>query len=305
MCALLRSIDMDDRIDSAIEWLEWMRRESIWPNGLRYLWTDAFGVILLVSLYRATSDDRYLAEAEWVVAEVERILGRERGIRIGEAADRDGQYFHYLAMWLFALSRLGRLRPEYRERGIRLAREIHRPFVLPGRGVIWKMREDLSGPYPGYGLGALDAFDGYVSYRELGEEELAEEIAEMRELIEQTWRDLRITQDLALGMMLWLSQFHPDEAWAREHRQRSLAMLDTMWIDPPGYFCREPGYPHVKFAFTNYGVSIGLQSVRQQKERTDRLQEFFRTHRAGDEYDRDAITHVMSACALFPGELIA
>jgi hypothetical protein len=31
------------------------------------------------------------------------------------------------------------------------------------------MKEDLSGPYPSYGFGALDAFDGYVSYRLLDE----------------------------------------------------------------------------------------------------------------------------------------
>jgi hypothetical protein len=30
---------------------------------------------------------------------VQRVLGRQRGIRIGEEPDRDGQYFHYLAMW--------------------------------------------------------------------------------------------------------------------------------------------------------------------------------------------------------------
>ena len=30
-----------------------MRAERIWPNGLRYLWTDAFGLMLLVSLYEA------------------------------------------------------------------------------------------------------------------------------------------------------------------------------------------------------------------------------------------------------------
>ena len=34
------------------------------------------------------------------------------------------------------------------------------------------MKEDLSGPYPGYGLGGLDAFDGYVSYRILDERAL-------------------------------------------------------------------------------------------------------------------------------------
>ena len=83
--------------------LEWMRTECIWPNGLRYLWTDAFGVVLLVSLAQELRDDRYVDAAEGVVAEVDRVLGRPRGIRIGEAPDRDGQYFHYLAMWLFAL----------------------------------------------------------------------------------------------------------------------------------------------------------------------------------------------------------
>lgn len=291
-------------IDSVLARLAWMRRERIWPNGLRYLWTDAFGVVLLVSLYRATGEARFLDEAESVVAEVERVLGRERGIRIGEAHDRDGQYFHYLAMWLFALSRLGAFRPEFREKGIELARAIHRPFVIPGTGVLWKMNEDLSRAYPGHGLGALDAFNGYVSYRALDETALEAEISEMREIIGITWRELWITQDLALGMMLWLGHFHPEEAWSEEHRRRSIATLDQMWIDNPGYFSREPEMPHVKFAFTNYGVSIGLQAAGEMPERVERLHRFFETWRSGDEYDRDAITHVLACCAVFPGELL-
>jgi hypothetical protein len=48
-----------------------------------------------------------LTKARWLADEVERVLDREKGIRIGEEEDRDGQYFHYLAMWLFALARLG------------------------------------------------------------------------------------------------------------------------------------------------------------------------------------------------------
>ena len=80
--------------------LNWMRAERIWPNGQRYTWTDAFGVVLLVSLYAELGKPRFLDEAEWVVSEVDRVLGRPRGIRIGEAPDRDGQYFHYLAMWI-------------------------------------------------------------------------------------------------------------------------------------------------------------------------------------------------------------
>jgi hypothetical protein len=91
-------------IPYVLDKLNWMRAERIWPNGLRYTWTDAFGVVLLVSLYAELGERRFLDEAEWLVSEVDRVLGRPRGIRIGEAPDRDGQYFHYLAMWLYALS---------------------------------------------------------------------------------------------------------------------------------------------------------------------------------------------------------
>src|SRR5450755_247960 len=129
--------------------LDWMRAQGIWPGGRRYLWTDAFGVVLLVSLYAALEERKYLDEAEWVVAEVDRVLGLRRGIRIGEAPDRDGQYFHYLAIWLYALAVFGRHLPDYRQKGVELVRQIHDRFVLPNRGVVWKMNEDLSARYPG------------------------------------------------------------------------------------------------------------------------------------------------------------
>src|SRR5271169_6699725 len=216
--------------------LRWMREASIWPNGLRYLWTDAFGVVLLVSLYKELGKNAYIDEAEWLVAEVDRVLGRPRGIRIGEEPDRDGQYFHYLAMWLYALAAIGRHIPRFHEQGIDLVHQVHDAFLVPGRGVIWKMKEDLSGPYPGYGFGALDAFDGYVSYRCLDEDALAGEIADMRALIDATAQSLSITQDLGLGMMLWLTHFFPAENWAVTQRRRSLAMLDLMWCKE-GYFC--------------------------------------------------------------------
>jgi hypothetical protein len=289
--------------DYVLAKLAFMRNERIWPNGLRYLWTDAFGVVLLVSLHEVLKEERFLDEAEWLVADVMRVLGRKRGIRIGEESDRDGQYFHYLSMWLYALYVLGRIKPEYRERGIALARDIHRPFVVPGRGVIWKMKEDLSGPYPGYGFGALDAFDGYVSYRLLDEEGLAPEIAEMKDIIDRTAGQLVITQDLGLGMMLWMTQFFLEEKWAELQRRRSLAMLDRMWVDD-GFFCREPYLPEMRFAFTNYGVSVGLQAVDAMPERVAALNTYFDTYRSGDEYDRNAITHVMACNSHFPGLLL-
>lgn len=307
--------EMPDSADSAepamprdvpyvLDKLAWMREREIWPNGPRYLWTDAFGVVLLVSLYRELGTERHLDEARWVVAEVERVLGRSPGIRIGEEPDRDGQHFHYLAMWLYALGRLGRIDPEYRERAVELARAVHPRFVRPGVGVYWKMTEDLSEPYPGYGLGALDPFHGYVVYRLLDPEALAGEIADMRELVDETVKTLRVTQDLGVGMMLWMSQFFPEERWAALQRHRCLEILENLWIDPPGYFCRQPGSPAVKFAFTNYGVSVGLQAVGEGADRVERLHRFFDAYRAGDEYDLAAITHVMACSSHFPGELV-
>ena len=40
--------------------LDWMEKKKIWPNGLRYLWTDSFGLVLLVSLYNETKENKYL-----------------------------------------------------------------------------------------------------------------------------------------------------------------------------------------------------------------------------------------------------
>ena len=75
-------------------------------------------------------------------------------------------------------------------------------------------------------------------------------------------------------MMLWLTHFFTGEDWAVAQRRRSLAVLDRMWRED-GYFCREPNLPHVKFAFTNYGVSVGLQAVEAGTERVSRLNTFF------------------------------
>ena len=75
-------------------------------------------------------------------------------------------------------------------------------------------------------------------------------------------------------MMLWLTHFFPEEDWATLHKARSLSMLDRMW-QGEGYFTREPYLPHARFAFTNYGVSIGLQAVGAWPERVDALNAYF------------------------------
>jgi len=291
-------------ISTILDKLASMSQHHIWPNGQRYLWTDAFGVVLLVSLYRELEDECFLYQAEWVVSEVERVLGQPRGIRIGKVPEEDGQYFHYLAMWIYALHRLGVAKPEYHQRAITLAKDIHHSFVLPGRGVIWKMNIDLSAPYPGYGFGGLDHFHGYVVYRLLATPELSSEIEDMRQLVTKSYQNTTITQDLGLGMMLWMTHFFPEEPWAQVQRERSSAVLDELWIDPPGYFCREPFMRDVKFPFTNYGISLGLQAAGIQYDRVVKLNRFFDTYKAGNACDVDAINHVMACTSHFPGDFL-
>ena len=60
----------------------------------------------------------------------------------------------------------------------------------------------------------------------------------------------------------------------------------------------------MKFAFTNYGVSVGLQSVSEMPERVARLNRYFESYRSGDEYDEAGIIHVMACSSHFPGLLI-
>ncbi|MEZ5238949.1 MAG: hypothetical protein R2716_08345 [Microthrixaceae bacterium] len=299
-----------DPVEAVLGRLAWAESERIWPNGLRYLWTDGFGVVLLCSLAEATGEEHHLGRAEDLVGEVDRVLGRSVGYRIGETPDRYGQYFHYLTVWAFALGVLGRRRTGYRERALQLLRGVHPRFVVPGRGIHWKMLEDLSGPEPGFGMGALDPFQALAVYRFIdgGRGELARETAELEALVEQLWEDLVIHQDLGLGMMLWAASWCARDRWALVHRRRSLEVLEAMWVEPApeggGYVCRQPGQREVRFAFTNYGVVLGLRAASEWTQRVPRIMECFDAYRSHDEYDREAITHVMGCVARLPGAFL-
>ena len=93
----------------------------------RYLWTDGFAVVNFITLYKETSDSRYLQLATRLIHTVHDVLGRTRdgsarlpnatdefplkgGLRIGKHSasgpDGDGQYHHYLTIWMFALNRM-------------------------------------------------------------------------------------------------------------------------------------------------------------------------------------------------------
>ena len=108
------------RTEHVLARLAWMRAEDVWPAGLRDLWTDAFGLVLLVSLHRASGAADPLDEARRLVAAVERVL-------------RPGvEPLSHLALWTFALGRLARIEPEFRRRAVELAREGHARLARGG-----------------------------------------------------------------------------------------------------------------------------------------------------------------------------
>lgn len=209
--------------------------------------------MLLLSLYVKTGRQSFFEDARWVHSEVHRVLGLPSGaIRIGQAQDRRGVYFHYTAVWLFALSRLAEVTGDqkYRDEGIALVKRLHPRFHTP-RAFWWKLKEDLSGPEPGYGYGGMDHYDAYHAYNVIDPsgKQLASEIADAKALIDKRVHSDHVDQDLGLGMMLWMASFFPDEPWAKVQRERCLATLEGMWRpssqpeatkhgQPAGFFSR-------------------------------------------------------------------
>src|SRR3546814_12999221 len=116
----------------------------------------------------------------------------------------------------------------------------------------------------------------------------------MRGLIDAQYAALDIDQDLALGMMLWLAHFFPDEDWAKVQTKRARDALEALWIDPPGYFGRSRRQRHVRIAFANYGVSLGLQAAHFWPERAARPNAYFEAYPPGAEYDTDPIPTAMA-----------
>jgi hypothetical protein len=277
------TMSKNERLQQVLKKLEWMQHQKIWPNGLRYLWTDAHGLCLYVSLYKELKDEQYLSKAENLVTDVKRVLGRKVGFRIGEEPDRDGQYFHYLTKWMYALNELGKFKPQYHEEAVKLAKAIHPHFFLKGRGVVWKMKEDLSDVYPGYGLGGLDHYDGYSMYKLLDPVALSSEMSDMDSIIRKDYSKFRCSQDLGLGEMLWMTHLHPNEYWSSKIRNECESTLDAMWVDQDessGYFKRDAFGSHkYVIAFSNFGVSVGVQSVNLWPERVEKLHHFFETFR--------------------------
>jgi hypothetical protein len=178
----------------------------------RYLWTDAFAVCNFLALDRATGERRYQELALRLIEQVHATLGRHRaddtregwlggrsdaegeahptrgGLRIGKLLperapgepfdeelewERDGQYFHYLTKWMYALDRAAAAagQPLLAAWARELAIAAHRGFTYGPRGgsrkrMYWKMSIDLARPLVP-SMGQHDPLDGLITCREL------------------------------------------------------------------------------------------------------------------------------------------
>ena len=178
----------------------------------RYLWTDAFAVCNYLELFRQTGDVDDIQLALKLVDQVHFTLGRFHkdsknsgwlsgldeeqarlhptiaGLRIGKQLnerqanevyedqlewDRDGQYFHYLTKWMFALNRVSQVTGKsiYNQWALELARVAHAAFTYtPVSGglkrMYWKMSIGLSHvQVPS--MGQHDPLDGLITYQQL------------------------------------------------------------------------------------------------------------------------------------------
>jgi len=322
----------------------WKPPESPGAGGHkgRYLWTDAFGVINFVTLFKETSSPVYLTLARRLVDTVHSILGRTRdgssrlplatdaeplkgGLRIGKVqasgSDGDGQYHHYLTLWMFALNRLAIATGEkdYNRLAVQLAKAIHPHFVKrlddDRPRMVWKISTDMKTvlvPSEGH----LDAATGFVVYRLLQQTAeshdghspvLQTEIADYDQLMSREGK-LKASRDpLDLGMGLWMCHFFRDEEWAGELGRQSVAVARTVLDDEQGVMAQRMAR---RLAFREFGTCMGLECYgvdEDLKARVGAVVDFWQQHleQSTDEdlrpTDLRPITLVMYAAALIPG----
>ncbi|GAB1200802.1 hypothetical protein APSETT444_010182 [Aspergillus pseudonomiae] len=324
----------------------------------RYLWTDAFGVINFITLHReyekglapsaSAPDDRYLTLARRLVETVHEVLGRTRdgqsrlpgatddnpmggGLRIGKieehGSDGDGQYHHYLTLWMFALNRLSLATgdPTYNRQAIALARAIHPRFFigrhLPRPRMVWKMSIDLTTALVA-SEGNLDPVDGFVTFRllqaaamQMGDGEvLANEIADYKKVMERKGKHFVTSDPLDLGMSLWTAHwFAEKEDWATSLSGQCFEQIYELFeIDR--YLDRSHKY---RLAFREFGTCMGIKCMSEQLSEKESavdlkvyannildswniyMQRSLATKVTPD--DLRPITRVMYASALLPG----
>jgi hypothetical protein len=235
----------------------WRPPEKSGGHRGRYLWTDAFGVVNFLTLYRETGEERYLDCARSLVTTVHDVLGRTRdgrsrlprateaeplagGLRIGKTEehgrDGDGQYHHYLTLWMFALNRmtLATGDPTFNNSAISLARAIHPNFFVnrdtSSPRMVWKISMDMSRVLV-HSEGNLDPIDGYVVFKTLAAasgkaDTLKDEIEDYAKVMQRKGEHFASEDMLDLGMSSWTSHWlRGKEEWATVLAKRCTRQL--------------------------------------------------------------------------------
>lgn len=313
---------------------EWKANGNEWKpkayadNKSRYLWTDAFGVCNYITLARETGLAHYLDQADALIKDVHETLGRDRkgnrlpnatddeplkgGLRIGKVHDEDhpdgdGQYFHYLTKWAFALNCMSLVRNDkkYNELAVQLLKAVHPRFVFLMNSMrprmCWKMSIDLQRPLVP-SEGNLDPMDGYVTYRLVqqvaGVEVLKQEIAEIYRIVELKWQRYNSEDPLDLGEALWLTHWFHTEDWAAHVARRSMKSLEYLFS--VGLFA----LPHSRrLLFREMGTALGLRvHPLAQTDEWQRRVDGLLAEWEKEVYKRDEdISPVMYCAALLPG----
>ena len=240
----------------------WVPPELAEGHRGRYLWTDGFAVVNFITLYKENSDEKYLELARRLIHTVHDVLGRNRdgtsrlpgatdeyplrgGLRIGKhhatGSDADGQYHHYLTIWMFALNRMSIASRNvwYNNQAISLAEAIHPHFMINRNSqrprMFWKMSIDLQRPLV-TSEGNLDPIDGYVILNLLqetkGETVLAQEISEYKKILDTKWQYYHSEDPLDLGMTLWTAHwFDKKEEWAASLTEQAFRCLCILTIN--------------------------------------------------------------------------
>lgn len=314
----------------------------------RYLWTDAFGVINFITLSREKdgphSQQLYLELAKKLADTVHSVLGRTRdgssrlpgatdeeplkgGLRIGKldagGPDGDGQYHHYLTLWMFALNRLSLASGEARwnNLAVQLAKAVH-PHFMTNRGgqesMVWKISMDMRRVLVN-SKGNLDDVDGLVLYQLLQQtaeqfkkkvpnesastQSLDTEIEHYRRIMATHPKSLS-GDPLDLGMSLWISHFDREADWSREMAQAGLRIARDHFLP----MARRPVTARsYRLAFREFGACLGIKCYVDNPENplyagADAVLDAWegKVLDAADE-DLRPINLVMYAAALIPG----
>jgi hypothetical protein len=298
-------------------------------NKSRYLWTDAFGVVNYLTLYYTSGKDaKFLEQAEILIEDVHNILGKDRkgrkrlgaatdehptvsGLRIGKEADEgdsdgDGQYFHYLTKWAYALNRMSLVKkdPKFNMWAIELMHGVFPNFLHYSRKephLYWKISIDMSTPWV-KSEGNLDPYDGFVTCRIIRDTSgdssvLKEEIETLGKMVDSKYASYESNDPLDLGEALWIGHWYTDELWAKTVSTRSVKGLDSLYRR--GYFDRLLNF---RLGFREFGTTLGVQvnpvAGPEWVKRAKELELVWSNHLFTRDKD---ITPVMYCASLIPG----